>query len=737
MEYMRVTDKAIDEVIDLAATEDVFERHSTDDTEHSVIGKFRRWFEEAADWAADWREEAKQDYDFVAGKQWEQADIERFHESGRPAITINRIKPLINVLSGYQRLNRYDIEFLPRTGDDVDICQVRKGITKYILDECDYDSEESHAFIDAAIGGLGWFDVGYKFRPEVNDGEAYVKREDPFSIYVDPEAHKTDFSDAKYICRAKWVDKDELVITYPEHKAEIMAQYAIYDNAEKNDGAYEDPLWYKRDIQKARMVECWYKVKERESIYYMQDGSVLAQGEITPEHFLSGAVQGYTNTKVTKVRCAVFIERFLLEDIPSPYEHGEFPFVPIVCYNYGTGDLPAGFVRDLKDPQREINKRRIQELHILNTTGNGGGWIEEDAMDSRQKAEFERKGNTPGYFAEVRPGAISQGKIHERIMGQIPAAVIQAENQATADLTAVSGINEALMGTDIASTSSGRAIELKQKQAITHIAPMFDNLRKAKKKIAYRLWGKRGFKGIIPQYYTDDKVYRVEGKNGQQFIRVNQQVIQQDPLGRIIHQTLNNLSEGEFDIVISDTQASTTQRQAQLWSLVDSVKNLGIPGDLIFDVILDLSDLPNKEEIKQRWQQRQQAQAQAQQQQAQQQLQLEMIKNQSQSQSISFKDAPLPIQLAMAAKQGLIDAQIAQYAINLSVQQMFPQLAEQMQQQAQQAAVQQQMQLAAQQQQEQQAQPSIAQQPNNGRGQGGGMTQAAVQSLINGQGPAI
>ena len=322
-------------------------------------------------------------------------------------------------------------------------------------------------------------------------------------------------------------------------------------------------------------------------------------------------------------------------------------------------------------------------------------------------------------------------------MGQIPAAVIQAENQATADLTAVSGINEALMGTDIASTSSGRAIELKQKQAITHIAPMFDNLRKAKKKIAYRLWGKRGFKGIIPQYYTDDKVYRVEGKNGQQFIRVNQQVIQQDPLGRIIHQTLNNLSEGEFDIVISDTQASTTQRQAQLWSLVDSVKNLGIPGDLIFDVILDLSDLPNKEEIKQRWQQRQQAQAQAQQQQAQQQLQLEMIKNQSQSQSISFKDAPLPIQLAMAAKQGLIDAQIAQYAINLSVQQMFPQLAEQMQQQAQQAAVQQQMQLAAQQQQEQQAQPSIAQQPNNGRGQGGGMTQAAVQSLINGQGPAI
>lgn len=724
----------------MSATDEVFEKDTLDDTEQPEVGKFRRWFTEAADWAADWRAEAKQDYEFVSGKQWEQADIERFKESGRPAIVINRIKPLINVLSGYQRLNRYDIEFLPRTGDDVNICAVRKGITKYILDECDYDSEESHAFLDAAIGGVGWFDVGYKVKPEINDGEAYVRREDPFGIYVDPEAHKTDFSDAKYICRAKWVDKDELIISYPEHEQEIKAQYAIYDNAEKNDGVFEDPLWYKRDIQKARLVECWYKVKKRKSLYYLESGEVVPQEEITLEHFLSGAVTGVNDVKVTEVRCAVFIERFLLEDIPSPYQHGEFPFVPIICYNYGAGDLPAGFVRDLKDPQREINKRRIQELHILNTTGNGGGWIEEDALTPKQRAEFEKNGNKPGYFQSVRPGAIAGSKIMERTIGQVPAAVIQAESQATADLTAVSGINEALMGTDIASTSSGRAIELKQKQAITHIAPMFDNLRKAKKRIAYLLWGKRGHKGIIPQYYTEDKVYRVEGQNGQQFIRVNQEVIQRDPLGNVIHQTLNNLAEGEFDIVVSDTQASTTQRQAQLWSLVDSVKTLGVPGDLIFDVIIDLSDLPNKEEIKQRVQQRQQAQAQQAQQAQQQQLQLELIKNQNQSQSISFKDAPLPIQLAMAAKQGLVDQQIAQHAVDMMVQQMFPQLAQQMQaQRAQQAQQQAMQQMAAQQTQQQGVPPQQGQPPGQGQQQNGsgGMTKAAIQSLIAGQGPAM
>ena len=290
------------------------------------------------------------------------------------------------------------------------------------------------------------------------------------------------------------------------------------------------------------------------------------------------------------------------------------------------------------------------------------------------------------------------------------------------------------MGVDIPNASSGRAIELKQKQAVTHIAPIFDQLRKAKKKIAELLWGRRGHKGVIPQFYTAEKVYRIEGPAGQQFVTVNQQVpAGQDALGNVIMQTLNDLSQGEFDVVVADAQASTTQRQAQLWTLVDAIKNLGIPGDMMFDSIIELSDLPNKEQIKQSWQARQQAQQQAQ----QAQLQLEMIKQQDHNlnQNISFKDAPLPIQLAMAARQGLVPPEIAQYAIQLWTQQMFPALASQMGQippQDQQALQQQQMLKMA------------IQQAAQMQGQGGGqqaqqspMTQAAAQSIMAGQGPAV
>lgn len=707
-----------------------------------TTGQYRRWFREAVDAAQEWRDAAQEDYDFVSGNQWSEAERKRLQANGRPALVINRIKPLVNVLSGYQRLNRYDIDFLPRTNDDAQICQVRKGLTKYILDQCDYDSEESQAFLDASIGGLGWFKVGYKFGDDGKDGEAFVKRADPFGVYPDPESHKPDYSDARYICEASWVDKDELIAAFPEHEAAIKNLCAEYDSAERMNDEHIDRLWYAAERHKVRLVECWHKKLVNQTVLVLADGSEVTEDTLSEADlqglYLNGMIQGIRQQAVTKVIYASFVDRILLEEMDSPYQHGHLPLVPIVCYHFGAGDIPAGIVRDLKDPQREINKRRIQALHILNTTSNGGGWIEQDAMTPEQWREFERKGTTPGHFQKIIPGKISG--IHERAVGQMPVAVVNAEAQATQDLPAISGINESLMGTDMPSSSSGRAIELKQKQAITHIAPLFDALRKTKKEIAYQLWGRTGKAGIVPQFYTEHKVYRIEGQNGQQFVEVNQQVLQQDPIAGIIVHTLNDLSQGEFDIVIADTQASTTQRQAQMWGLVDAVSKLGVPGDLVFDIIIDLSDIPNKDDIKQRFMQRQQEQAQAQQAQAQHEIELEEIKNRDFRQQISFKDAPLPLQLAMAAKAGYIDPTIAQYAINLMVQGMFPQLAEQMAQAQAQQAQQQQM---AQMQQAQQAQtqgqppqppPPIAQPPPNNSGNA--MTDAAAKSIMAGQAPA-
>ena len=690
------------------------------------IGKFRQWFRDAADFWQKWQEEAREDYEFVEGRQWSKADLKRFAETRRPPLVINRIKPLLNLLSGYQRLNRYDISFLGRTPDDVELCSVREGITKYVLDRCDYQTTESAVFLDAATGGLGWFSVGYEVDEETGDGEAVIKREDPFSIYPDPEAHKADFSDAKFIFRAKWTDKSELKEIYPEHAAEIDAQFEIYDRAEYENATRDNQLlWYKKELQKVRLVECWYKKREKQTKFILTSGEEISPEELTPEMIFSGMIARQKDFSATVVRVCVFFDTVLLEDMPSPYRHGEFPLIPMtVFYNgIGNGEIPAGIVRDLKSPQREINKRRIQQLHILDHTGNGGGWIEDDAMTEKQFAEFERHGNIPGHFQRVRPGSIAQGKIQERQIGQYPAGLAQAEAQATADLTAISGINEALMGVDVPNSASGRAIELKQRQAVTHLAVIFDNLRTAKKKIAYQLWGRKNHSGIIPQFYTEEKVYRVEGKNGQEWLKVNQQVIEQDPIAGVIVKTLNDLSQGDFDIVIADVEASLTQKQAQLWLLMDSISKFGIPGDIAFDIVLNLMDLPQKEELKRRWQERQESQAKAAQEDMQMKLQLEKIKNQNAN--ISFKD------ILTAAQSGFISAELANSVMKMWIQNQFPQL----QQMPEDLPPELQQQISPEEMEKMIALQQMNQPQQNN--QGGNLTQPAIESLIRGITPAM
>lgn len=641
------------------------------------LRKFKKWFSDAVEASHNWRNEAKEDIDFYNGKQWKSEDKHTLEEHGRPAITVNRIKPLLNVLSGYQRLNRYDIDFLPRTNDDMKQAQLRKGITKYILDRSHFNYEESDAFMEGALTGLGWFECGYRFDWQAQDGDAFVRRVNTLDMYVDPESRDKYFRDAKYIVRARWIDKEELCNLYPEHKDEIEAQAEYYLSEEESDGR-NDRLWWQAETKKIRVAEMWYKKTVKKKAIILNTGEAVA--EVTPEMValqMVASVQQYT---ATEVRLMTFFDNVVLEDIESPYKHGDFPFVPFPVYYQGNDDVPAGVVRDLKDVQREINKRRSQELHILNTNANGGWMIEDGAMSREQEQEFSRKSTTPGAMIKVSPGAITGGRIKPIVSPGVNQSIVGATLEAENEMVSVSGINEALMGTDIEKGASGRAIELKQKQAITHIALLFDNLRFAKERIAKLLWGTSGAPGIVPQYYNEEKTFRIVGENGKpEFVTVNQQVQGYNELGQLITTTLNDLTVGDYDIVIADTPSTATQRTAQFWSLVDACGQLGIQGNMVLDILLDLSDVAQKDEIKDRLRKQEEQQAQAQQQAIQMeqqrfQAQMELEREKKLSKSIAYKDLQLPLQLQLAAAANIFPKQYADAFLEWTVQQYAQQL---------------------------------------------------------------
>lgn len=625
------------------------------------ISRIRSWFKQAVDHGSEWRKLAREEYDFVRGKQWTDDDKAALTEKGRPALTINKIRPHLNILSGYQRVNRYEVAFEPRTSDDFESCEIRKGVTKYIMDNCDYNDVESAVFMDGVIGGIGWFHVFYDWDYTAMDGEINIARVSPFDIYTDPEARKPDYSDGKYMFRAKWVDKEELCDIYPEAADEIRGEFRRYDVDEKDaDMVGTEPLWYNRDIKKVRLVECWYKERVTQTRFMLPDGSVT--DEMPPMTPCTPF-----QVPIEKVRMAVIMGDLKLEEMDSPYQHREFPFVPFTLYHYGEGDIPCGVVRDVKDPQREINKKRSQILHILNTQGNSGLFTEESAMTEDQQERYRRFGSKPGAIIEVSDGTLTGGRIREIQPSAPPIGLIQSAQESEADIPRITGINESMLGIS-SPQQSGRAIELNQRQAVTNIAPFFDNLRKSKRAIVQQLWGYKGHKGLIPQYYTEQKVFRIVGKYGkEEFVTVNQPVQTIDPqTGQVITMVLNDLSQGNYDVIISDTPYSVSQRQGQFWALTDAVSKLGLPANIIFDKLIELSDIPDKQEIIQRLQAYQE------------QASAPKESNVRKTISVNLDDV---IKLQQAAAQGIVPPEIAQgilmkYAEQLGIaapQQQVPQ----------------------------------------------------------------
>jgi hypothetical protein len=573
----------------------------------SSFHEIRDWFRSAVAANASWREAALEDIEFYAGEQWDEASREALNKAKRPAITINHIRPLINLLSGYQRLNRYEPDFLPRTGDDVEKCNVAKGITKYLFDTNEFDYEESRVALDAFLTGLGWFYLSYR------DGEICFKRVSPFNVYPDPESREEDLSDAECIHYARWTSKRTLKRHFPDHADVIELVVARYDADEGGDHLGEDSLWYSAETKKVRLISTWYRSFREEKICSFPPELQLPDTpfeEVPPE--LRELARIRTESR-EEIRVASHIGDLLLEDVPSPYSHGKLPYIMVPAYWLGEGDTPAGVVRDLKDPQREMNKRRSQLLHIINTMANRGWLVKKGGLDYANKTKLEKQGSTPGVVIEYNETGSAPAPFST---DTIPSGFFQVDKQYQEDLQNISGINEAMLGTNVPASASGRALELRQRQAVTSLAMLFDKLRMAKKRLLKQLWGDPKHPGLLPQFYREPRVFRIVGESGQpDFVPVNQPQETVDPrTGMAVQQILNDLSTFEFDVVISDTPATPSQRVAAFYALLEMAKaGLPVPPD----VIIEASDLPQKEMLKERLMQQQQMEMQARQQQSQ------------------------------------------------------------------------------------------------------------------------
>lgn len=270
----------------------------------------------------------------------------------------------------------------------------------------------------------------------------------------------------------------------------------------------------------------------------------------------------------------------LVDDIKSPFEpyfHG-FPL-----FNFYAKYRPSidkeelrikGIVRNLKDPQRDINKSKSQFLHMINTTANSGWVGDDDALTPGGWEDLKKIGSTPGIVIRKKTGSILT-KIEPSTPPQ--GQLVRMET-AFQDIKECSGINSDALAMQDKDTS-GRAIALRIKQAVTILSPEFRNFRWTKEMIGTAIFS------MVPHIFTLQSLKKAVG---QSYINANQ--LNDGTITAMLQQ----VADGKYDVEITEADNSATIR-AELFDNLMSMAEKGMP--IPPEVILQFSNIPNLKEV--------------------------------------------------------------------------------------------------------------------------------------------
>lgn len=542
--------------------------------------KFFRWFQQSQLGLSSERAEAIKCWDYYSGFQWTQEELQKLKKYQQPPIVINRIKSTIDYVLGTLANSRLAIHCVPRADDDAKKAYLASQVLSYIQDINDFQSAQLKAFRDAIIGGIGWLEA--RRNMDITKDPIKLGWVDWREMYRDPVAKESDLSDARFVIRSKWIDLEDAEALWPDSKKELIA--AVHnrgywgDESDVAETTYSHELWWDESRQLVRVFEVLYRTWARKPVIYNGMTAEIFNPD-NPKH-TQLVEQGYqvVEGKVTIVKQAFLAGPFLLEELESPYNHPHFWYVPIIAYRDLDGST-YGIVRNLISPQDEINKRRSKAMHYLSSTQvlaeKGAITDPEIFLDELHQPDGILLYNK-GFNVELLRN-LDLSAQHFNIM-------IEAGNE----IDLISGIHRDARG-EYSNARTGEAIRARQMGTQSILAPLFANLRQAMRTIGEITLS------LVQQYYTEERVIRISGTD--QTVTLNKRVM--DEQGNVKYE--NSLADLRADVVIGLQPATYTERQAMLSYLSEILKSMPPQiSILMLDLFINMTDLPDKEEMVQR-----------------------------------------------------------------------------------------------------------------------------------------
>ena len=571
--------------------------------EHFIAtNQFERYERARDNGHLEYIETAKKCDAFYRGNQWDPADVASLDDEGRPALTINTILPTVNTVLGEQSTRRADVNFKPKGNGTQEIADVLNQLYLHIADTNKLDWLESQVFSDGLIQDRGYFDVRIDFTDHIQ-GEVRISTKDPLDILIDPDAKEYDPKTWNEIFETKWMSLDQIEEQYGQAKADklrVAAEYGntmgqdsveyeetrygdTYSGVEYNQGSTTNPE-ENRQVRAIRVIERqYYQLKE--CTYYVD--RVTGDMRTVPGNWGKRKRQKFADDygldiltrQDRKVRWTVTADHCVLHDDWSPYEC----FTIIPYFPYWRRGRPFGMVRNLISPQEQLNKISSQELHIVNTTANSGWIVETGSLNGMTADDLEEHGAETGLVLEYNRGSSPPAKIPPN---QIPTGLDRISQKAAANIKQISGISDAMLGTDSPEVS-GVAIQAKQNRGALMIQVPLDNLQKTRQYLAEHILR------VVQQYYTEERLIQITDESNPMKTQIPLRINEMSPEGFVI----NDLTVGEYSVVIGTMPTRDNYDEVQFAEAI-ALRQAGVP--IPDDLIVDYSHLAKKGEVAQR-----------------------------------------------------------------------------------------------------------------------------------------
>jgi hypothetical protein len=555
------------------------------------------WKESQSLWQ-QWWYEADLDTKMATGQQDYWNTFYNINYRNQKILMFNKILRILNMIEGYQRDNRLASIIIP--GDnDPDMGETAEQRTT-VLNWCKTKDKTYEKISDCFSGsnmcGLNLLNIWMDFREDPESGCIRSDRV-PFNAFLmDNYWTKQDLSDCDRIWTRKYITTRQLESLIPGIKKDIP--YLGKGYAAK-DGKFQflAQNWYQYQQEMYAYDEYWVRdYKNKRKLIDKATGEV-APWNGTKEQFqllkqINPNVDLIT-ARVPTIKLHVLVNNHLIYEEQAPYGLDRFPFVPFMCYHFPEVQNYAyryqGVVRNIRDSQIELNRRRNRLLDILDAQVQSGLMVKEDALVNPEDAFFQGPGKVL-YFKQSANLATDQVQFQTPPVGSGWLELIQTIEKEIMDIV---GPEELFAQNMNAKDMTSVLMKLKMGAGLTGLRNIFDRLNVSQMMVAEIM------DDMIVNNFSEGKVAHILGKQ---------------PTEHFFDKEFT-----KFSCTVEEAELTDTQRQRKF---LEALQMRQIDPNLISgDYLLEISSLQDKKRLMEEAKQRQEQMSQMQQSQAQAELQ--------------------------------------------------------------------------------------------------------------------